>query len=140
MIVAGVDEAGRGSLAGPVVAAAVILENHVSIPDINDSKILSCKQRLRLEDQIKNLSIDWNIASATVEEIDTINILQASLLAMERAVEGLKVEPFKVFCDGPFLPKLSMKGEAVIAGDRIMKNIMSASILAKVERDRMMIE
>lgn len=140
MIVAGVDEAGRGSLAGPVVAAAVILENHASIPDINDSKILSCKQRLRLEDQIKNLSIDWNIASATVEEIDKINILQASLLAMERAVEGLQVEPFKVFCDGPFLPKLSMKGEAVIAGDRIMKNIMSASILAKVERDRMMIE
>ena len=102
MILAGVDEAGRGSLAGPVVAAAVIINDSIKIEGIRDSKDLSKNQRSALEEKIKQLSTCWSIAWASVEEIDTINILQASLLAMKRAVEGLEVMPTKVFCDGPY--------------------------------------
>ncbi|MEC7910308.1 MAG: ribonuclease HII [Pseudomonadota bacterium] len=138
MILAGVDEAGRGSLAGPVVAAAVIINDSIKIEGIRDSKDLSKNQRSALEEKIKQLSTCWSIAWASVEEIDTINILQASLLAMKRAVEGLEVMPTKVFCDGPYLPELPMKGEAIIGGDKKIESIMSASILAKVERDRIM--
>ena len=136
MILPGVDEAGRGSLAGPVVAAAVIINDSIKIEGIRDSKDLSKNQRSALEEKIKQLSTCWSIAWASVEEIDTINILQASLLAMKRAVEGLEVMPTKVFCDGPYLPELPMKGEAIIGGDKKIESIMSASILAKVERDK----
>ena len=138
MMFAGVDEAGRGSLAGPVVAAAVVLDDALKIEGIKDSKDLSTNHRLVLEEKIKSLSICWNIAYASVQEIDDLNILQASLLAMKRAIEGLEAIPTKVFCDGPYLPELSMKGEAIIGGDKKIQSIMSASVLAKVERDRIM--
>jgi len=136
-LVAGVDEAGRGPLAGPVVAAAVILDDLRPIMGLNDSKLLSAKVRERLFDEIRAKALCCSIAQASVEEIDTLNILQATLLAMRRAVEGLRLKPGKVLVDGNRLPILKIAAEAIIGGDAKIKAISAASILAKVHRDRL---
>ena len=133
---AGVDEAGRGPLAGPVVAAAVILNPAKRIRGLADSKVLSPQKRERLHDEIMDKALCCAIAMATVQEIDTLNILQATLLAMRRAVEGLRLPPALVMVDGNRLPVLPMRAEAVIDGDAKVKAISAASILAKVHRDR----
>ena len=137
--VAGVDEAGRGPLAGPVVAAAVILDPLKPIEGLADSKVLSERKRERLYEEIKERALSWSIALATVEEFDNINILQASLLAMSRAVEGLTIQPEQVLVDGNKLPKLSMPALAIVKGDSKVQAISAASILAKVERDRLLL-
>ena len=136
-LMAGVDEAGRGPLAGPVVAAAVILDDLRPIKGLNDSKQLSARVRERLYVEIHAKALCFSIASASVEEIDTLNILQATLLAMRRAVEGLRLRPNKVLVDGNRLPVLKIAAEAIIQGDAKIKAISAASILAKVYRDRL---
>jgi ribonuclease HII len=136
-LVAGVDEAGRGPLAGPVVAAAVILDDMRPIRGLADSKTLTAKQRERLNDQILAKALCCSVAQASVEEIDTHNILQATMLAMRRAVEGLRLKPIKVLVDGNRLPTLDVLAEAVVGGDALVKSISAASILAKVHRDRL---
>jgi ribonuclease HII len=136
-LVAGVDEAGRGPLAGPVVAAAVILDESRPIRGLADSKVLSEKRREQLYDQIRERALCCAVASASVEEIDTLNILQATLLAMRRAVQGLRLVPQRVVVDGNCLPTLPMLSAAVIDGDALVAQISAASILAKVERDRL---
>lgn len=136
---AGVDEVGRGPLAGKVVAAAVILPENHNIVGLADSKKLSEKKRDKLFDEIKMHAISWNIASASVEEIDEINILHASLLAMKRAVENLSVQPEYVLVDGNRLPQWNYASEAVVKGDSKVESISAASILAKVTRDREMV-
>ena len=138
-MIAGVDEAGRGPLAGPVVAAAVILDISRPIVGLADSKILSERKRDALFNEIKENALSWAIALATVEEIDELNILQATLLAMQRAVNGLAIQPDQVLVDGNQLPKLSMPAQAIIKGDSKVQAISAASILAKVERDRLMV-
>jgi ribonuclease HII len=138
--IAGVDEAGRGPLAGAVFAAAVILDSARPIKGLDDSKKLSPSKRATLEQLIKAHAISWSVASANVEEIDQLNILQASLLAMTRAVEGLSVEPDHALIDGNKLPTLQCSATAVIGGDAIHDEISAASILAKEARDRDMIE
>lgn len=135
-LVAGVDEAGRGPLAGPVFAAAVILDDLVPIAGLNDSKKLSAKRRERLYDEIRAKALCCSVAMASVEEIDRLNILQATLLAMQRAVKGLRLKPAKVLVDGNRLPTLDVLAEAVVGGDALVKSISAASILAKVSRDR----
>ncbi|MET0208190.1 MAG: ribonuclease HII [Burkholderiaceae bacterium] len=135
-LLAGVDEAGRGPLAGPVVAAAVILDDLQPIKGLNDSKVLTEKKRDRLYDEIRAKALCFCIAEATVEEIDSINILQATMLAMRRAVEGLRLKPGKVQVDGNRLPVLRIPAEAIIKGDALIPSISAASILAKVHRDR----
>ncbi len=135
---AGVDEAGRGPLAGPVVAAAVILDPARPIAGLNDSKKLSAKKRELLFNEICEKAQSYAIAEASVAEIDAINILQASLLAMQRAVEKLAIQPDKILVDGTFCPKVSMDSEAIIQGDGLIPAISAASILAKVYRDRLM--
>jgi ribonuclease HII len=139
-LVAGVDEAGRGPLAGPVVAAAVILDEKKRIRGLNDSKVLTPAVRERLYDEIRAKALCCSVAAATVEEIDRINILQATLLAMRRAVEGLRLKPAKVLVDGNQLPRLKIHAEAVIGGDATVKAISAASILAKVHRDRLCLQ
>jgi ribonuclease HII len=134
---AGVDEAGRGPLAGPVVAAAVILDDTKRIRGLADSKVLTPLQRNRLYDQIMDKALCCSVAQASVEEIDTLNILHATMLAMKRAVEGLRLKPAKVLVDGNRLPTIDILAEAVIGGDAIVKSISAASILAKVHRDRL---
>ena len=135
--IAGVDEVGRGPLAGPVVAAAVII-NPKNIPKgINDSKKLTKKNRLIIFEELKNSSI-YSIAKASVEEIDKINILQASLLAMKRAIEGLEKSPSTVLIDGNFKPKTSFEMHSIIKGDTKSLSIAAASIIAKVYRDNLM--
>jgi ribonuclease HII len=136
--VCGVDEAGRGPLAGPVYAAAVILDPERPIRGLRDSKQLTADTRERLADRIRERALSWSIASSSVDEIDTINILQASLLAMRRAVEGLGVAPGHVLVDGNQLPKLNYTCEAVIKGDTKVAAISAASILAKTARDALM--
>ena len=136
-LVAGVDEAGRGPLAGPVVAAAVILDERAPIKGLNDSKQLGPRTRERLFDEIRAKALCCSIAQASVEEIDTLNILQATLLAMRRAVEGLRLKPHRVLVDGNRLPQLSVPAEAIVRGDSRVKAISAASILAKVHRDRL---
>lgn len=138
MLLAGVDEAGRGPLAGPVVAAAVILDANRPIPGLADSKTLSAGQRERLALQIKHQALVWSIADASVEEIDALNILQATLLAMQRAVAGLSVTPDEVWVDGNRIPVLPMPAQAIVKGDQKIPAISAASILAKVERDQLM--
>jgi ribonuclease HII len=135
-LLAGVDEAGRGPLAGPVVAAAVILDELQPIKGLADSKVLSPLRRERLYDEIRAKALCCSVAEASVEEIDQLNILQATLLAMRRAVEGLRLKPAKVLVDGNRLPTLSVMAEAVVGGDAKVKAISAASILAKVTRDR----
>ncbi len=136
-LIAGVDEAGRGPLAGPVVAAAVILDELHPIKGLNDSKKLGPRNRERLFDEIRAKALCCSIAQASVEEIDTLNILQATLLAMRRAVDGLRLRPHKVLVDGNRLPVLTMPAEAIVKGDARVKAIAAASILAKVQRDRL---
>jgi len=138
MLVAGVDEAGRGPLAGPVIAAAVILPLSHGIIGIADSKQLSEKKRERLFGEICETAIAFGIGRAEAAEIDQMNILQASLLAMKRAVEALAIKPQKVLVDGNRCPDLNYPVEAVIGGDRLIDAISAASILAKVTRDREM--
>ncbi len=133
---AGVDEAGRGPLAGPVVAAAVILNPRKPIVGLADSKTLTAKRREALFDEICEKALCCSIAEASVAEIDTLNILQATLLAMRRAVEGLRLAPTLVRVDGNRLPVLAMRAEAVVGGDAKVAEISAASILAKVHRDR----
>lgn len=136
---AGVDEVGRGPLAGDVVAAAVILNPEDPIEGLNDSKKLTEKRREILFDEIQNRAHAWCIARASVAEIDQINILQASLLAMTRAVQGLKRQPEHVLVDGNRLPQWAYAAEAVVKGDSRHPAISAASILAKVARDREMV-
>jgi len=139
-LVAGVDEAGRGPLAGPVVAAAVILDDGKRIRGLNDSKVLTALTRERLYDEIRAKALCCSVAEASVDEIDELNILQATLLAMKRAVEGLRLRPAKVLVDGNQLPRLRIAAEAIIGGDAKVKSISAASILAKVHRDRLCLE
>lgn len=140
-VICGVDEAGRGPLAGPVVAAAVIFDpDKPRINGLNDSKSLSAKRREELYEQIVDRALAYCITSASIEEIDTINILHASMLAMKRAVEGLSIVPTLVKVDGNRCPTLSIRSEAVIGGDALIKQISAASILAKVTRDRMLVD
>lgn len=136
-LVAGVDEAGRGPLAGPVVAAAVILDEQQPIAGLNDSKKLSAARREVLFDEIRAKALCCCIAEATVQEIDELNILQATLLAMRRAVEGLRLKPAQVLVDGNRLPVLKVPAEAIVKGDAKVASIAAASILAKVHRDRL---
>ena len=136
-LVAGVDEAGRGPLAGPVVAAAVILDELAPIKGLNDSKKIGPRRRERLFDEIRAKALCCCIAQASVEEIDALNILQATLLAMRRAVEGLRLKPHHVLVDGNRLPQLKVPAEAIVKGDAKVKAISAASILAKVHRDRL---
>jgi len=136
-LMAGVDEAGRGPLAGPVVAAAVILDELQPIKGLNDSKALTARARERLFDEIRGRSLCCSIGHASVEEIDSLNILQATLLAMRRAVEGLRLKPHMVLVDGNRLPALQVPAQAVVKGDSKVKAISAASIVAKVYRDQL---
>lgn len=140
IVVCGVDEAGRGPLAGPVYAAAVILGRRVRLKGLTDSKLLTERTRERLRAEIEVCATAWAIASASVEEIDAINILQASLLAMRRAVEKLSCVPGRVLVDGLHCPPLPCPSQAIVGGDASVAEISAASILAKTERDRHMIE
>jgi len=139
-LVAGVDEAGRGPLAGPVVAAAVILDDRAPIKGLADSKKLSARQRERLYDEIRAKALCCSVAQASVEEIDRLNILHATMLAMQRAVQGLRLKPAKVLVDGNRLPPLDVLAEAIVSGDALVPAISAASILAKVTRDRLLHE
>lgn len=139
-IIVGVDEVGRGPLAGEVVTAAVVLNEDDPIAGLNDSKKLSEKKREQLFEEICKRARYWCIARASVEEIDRLNILQASLLAMKRAVEGLSCEPDHILVDGNKLPQWRYSSEAIVQGDGSIAEISAASILAKVTRDREMIE
>ena len=140
ILVAGVDEAGRGPLAGPVVAAAIILDPLKPIEGLADSKILSERKRDSLFDIIKIYALSWSVGMASVEEIDEFNILQATLLAMQRAVNGLAIQPDEALIDGNRLPNLLIPAQAIIKGDSKVKAISAASILAKVERDKIMVD
>jgi len=135
-LVAGVDEAGRGPLAGPVVAAAVILDDLHPIKGLDDSKKLTALRRARLFDEIRAKALCCSIAQASVEEIDRLNILQATMLAMRRAVEGLRLKPRLVLVDGNRIPMLDVPAQAIVKGDALVSAISAASILAKVHRDR----
>lgn len=135
-LIAGVDEAGRGPLAGPVVAAAVILDDLNPIVGLADSKKLTALKRERLYDEIRAKALCCSIAESSAEEIDSLNILNATLLAMRRAVEGLRLKPHKVLVDGNRLPLLDVLAEAIVKGDSKVPAISAASILAKVHRDR----
>lgn len=139
-LVAGVDEAGRGPLAGPVVAAAVILDQRQPIKGLADSKKLTALRREKLFDEIRAKALCCSIAQASVEEIDRLNILQATLLAMRRAVEGLRLKPNKVLVDGNRLPDIGLPAQAIVGGDALVPEISAASILAKVHRDRWCLE
>jgi ribonuclease HII len=139
-LVAGVDEAGRGPLAGPVVAAAVMLDELKPIKGLADSKTLSPRRRERLYDEIRAKALCCCVAEASAGEIDTLNILQATLLAMRRAVDGLRLRPHCVLVDGNRLPLLMMPAEAIVKGDTKVQAIAAASILAKVHRDRLCLE
>ena len=135
-LLAGVDEAGRGPLMGPVVAAAVILDDLHPIKGLADSKVLTALKRDKLYDEIRAKALCFSIAQASAAEIDEINILQATMLAMKRAVEGLRLKPAKVLVDGNRIPTLVIVAEAIVGGDSLVPAISAASILAKVWRDR----
>jgi len=139
-LTAGVDEAGRGPLAGPVVAAAVMLDELAPIKGLADSKLLPPRTRERLNDEIRAKALCCSVALATVEEIDELNILQATLLAMRRAVEGLRLKPHRVLIDGNRLPVMTIECQAIVKGDALVKSISAASILAKVHRDQLCLE
>lgn len=138
MLTAGVDEAGRGPLAGPVYAAAVILDPHCIIAGLRDSKALSAPRRDALALTIRREALAWAVASADVAEIDTLNILQATLLAMRRAVEALAMAPTEVLVDGTHCPRLACPTRAIVKGDRDVLAIAAASILAKTARDALL--
>lgn len=137
-MIAGVDEAGRGPLAGPVTVAAVILKDAIS--GLDDSKKLTEKKRLLLFDEIKEKAISWSIVHVPVSQIDQINILQATLLGMQQAVEQLKCVPNKVLVDGNKTPNFGIDSEAIVGGDGKIAAISAASILAKTSRDRLMLD
>ncbi|AHF03315.1 ribonuclease HII [Marichromatium purpuratum 984] len=142
VLTAGVDEAGRGPLAGPVAAAAVILDPSRPIAGLDDSKRLSAKRREALYDTIRERALAWSLAWGSVEEIETLNILHASMLAMRRAVEGLATAPGLVLVDGNRCPELpaGLASRAVVGGDALVPEIAAASIIAKVARDRLMLD
>ena len=140
MIEAGVDEAGRGPLAGPVFAAAVILDKEIQIDGLNDSKKISEKERESIAQEIKKRAISWSIGISSSKEIDEVNILKATLLAMKRAIEGLKIFPDVALIDGQHAPETKCEVRTIVKGDQSEKNIMAASILAKVSRDNYMKE
>ena len=139
MLVAGVDEVGRGTLAGGVFASAVILDPREPIIGLKDSKKLSEKQRERLQKEIKEKALSFSIAEASVEEIDVLNILKASLLAMKRAVDSLSIKPEFVLVDGTHIPTWNYSAKAIIRGDSKIAEIAAASVLAKVSRDHEMV-
>lgn len=139
-LIAGVDEVGRGPLVGAVVTAAVILDPQKPIMGLTDSKKLSEKKRLALAEEIKEKALCWSLGLAEPEEIDSLNILHATMLAMQRAVEGLSITPDFVLVDGNRVPNLSMPAQAVVKGDALVQEISAASILAKVTRDLEMAE
>ena len=136
---AGIDEAGRGCLAGPVVAAAVILPHSWNLPDLNDSKQLSPKKREKLEKQIKIQSVAWSLGFSWPREIETINILQSTLKAMDRAVSKLKITPAYLLIDGNQAPKCGIPYQHIPHGDKLIPSISAASIMAKTFRDRLMV-
>ncbi len=138
LFVAGVDEVGRGPLAGPVVTAAVILDSRHVIDGLADSKRLTEKKRQQLDQLIRQHAVSFSIGQADVDEIDQLNILQATMLAMQRAVAGLTIRPDKVLVDGNRVPAFSCKAEAIVGGDGLVAEISAASIIAKVYRDSMM--
>lgn len=138
-LICGVDEAGRGPLAGPVFAASVILGPDAAIEGIADSKTLSARKRESLALVIRGRALAWAIGRAEVEEIDSLNILRASLLAMKRAVEALPLPPDEVLVDGLYCPELEFPARAVVRGDRLVREISAASILAKTARDEEML-
>ncbi|BBE49921.1 Ribonuclease HII [Ferriphaselus amnicola] len=140
ILICGVDEAGRGPLAGPVYAAAVILNDARPIIGLNDSKKLSEKKRKKLALEIREHALAWAIATASVEEIDRINILRASLLAMKRAVEALSLTPHEVLVDGLHYPDTGLPSSAIVKGDSTVAAISAASILAKTARDAALLE
>ncbi len=140
ILIAGVDEVGRGPLAGPVVAAAVILDPAQPIEGLADSKKLSETKRNKLDIEIREKALSWSLGRAEIEEIDDINILHASLLAMRRAVEGLAIQPEHAQIDGNRCPELNCSSEAIIKGDQKVACISAASIIAKVARDSEMLE
>jgi len=140
ILIAGVDEAGRGPLAGPVVAAAVILDPGHQMSDLRDSKALTADQRDRLAIQIRADAIAWAVACADVAEIDALNILQASLLAMRRAVAALSIVPTEALVDGDHCPDFGLPARAIVKGDRDVPSISAASILAKTTRDAMLVD
>ncbi|HDR1196475.1 ribonuclease HII [Pasteurella multocida] len=139
-LIAGVDEVGRGPLVGAVVTAAVILDPHQPILGLNDSKKLSEKKRLLLAEEIKQKALAWSLGRAEAEEIDQLNILHATMLAMKRAVENLKIQPHFVLVDGNRVPELMIPSQAIVKGDGLVAEISAASILAKVARDQEMAE
>jgi len=138
LLLAGVDEVGRGPLAGDVIAAAVILDPKVTILELADSKKISEKKRQKLAIEIKDKSLCWSIARSTVEEIDSYNILEATMMAMKRAVDGLKIIPEHVLVDGNRLPSWHYSSEFIVNGDDKVSSISAASIIAKVFRDKEM--
>lgn len=140
MLIAGIDEAGRGPLAGPVVAAAVILDAAAPIAGLRDSKELSARARTGLAAEIRAHALAWAVASADVHEIDELNILQATLVAMRRAFDGLAVAPAEAWIDGNRCPALPCFARAIIGGDRDIAAISAASILAKTARDAMLVD
>jgi len=139
-MICGVDEAGRGPLAGPVYAAAVILDGAHPIAGLADSKQLSEKRRDALAPQIRQHALAWAVAQASVEEIDTLNILQATLLAMKRAVQALALAPREVWVDGLYCPETGLPSRAIVKGDGTVAAISAASILAKTARDAAMLD
>lgn len=140
LLVAGIDEAGRGPLAGPVVAAAVILDARRPVTGLADSKALSPQRRDALAALIRERALAWSTASADVAEIDALNILQATMLAMRRAVEALAIAPQEALVDGNRCPQLACRARAIVKGDRDVAAISAASILAKTTRDAMLVE
>lgn len=139
-LIAGVDEVGRGPLVGAVVTAAVILDPNNPIKGLADSKKLSEKKRLALSKEIKQKALAWSLGRAEPEEIDELNILHATMLAMQRAINTLKIRPHFVLVDGNRIPKLDIPAQAVVKGDSLVAEISAASILAKVARDQEMVE
>lgn len=138
ILVAGVDEVGRGPLAGPVVTAAVILDSRHTIEGLADSKRLTEKKRQQLDLLIRKHALSFSLGQADVHEIDQMNILQATMLAMQRAIKGLSISPDRILVDGNRLPEFPCEAEAIIGGDGLVAEISAASIIAKVYRDNMM--
>ena len=138
MIIAGVDEVGRGPLAGPVITAAVVLPSHYDLPRLTDSKKLTAKRREILSVSIKEQAVEWAFGEASVAEIDQLNILHATMLAMQRAVAALNTKPQKILVDGNRTPEFGIPAKAIVGGDGIDPSISAASIIAKVARDKLM--
>ena len=138
MLIAGVDEVGRGPLAGPVVTAAVILPDEFDLPLLTDSKKLTEKRRVVLDQAIKEQAVAWALAEASIEEIDELNILHATMLAMQRAVAALEIKPELILVDGNRAPEFGIQAKPIVGGDGLEPCISAASIIAKVARDNLM--